>query len=145
LRGITVFVLLAAALVQGTGLYANDPTFGDTLLLDYAGIFLWPFASDVVGRGLGNLKWPRALTVTLVPSTAVTNVGESVEFRVEVVGGPSGSAAWSCASSDASTASVVNAAEGCRATGVAPGSATVVAVVTKGTAKSTATADLRVL
>jgi hypothetical protein len=58
-RAVAVLVLLATAAAQGIEtLYVNDPTFGDSFVLDYLKVFLWPFTADVVVRGLANIKWP---------------------------------------------------------------------------------------
>ena len=145
LRGLATLVLLFAALMGGLGqLYVNNSTFGDTFLVDYAAVFLWPFGADILARGLGNLKWLPSLRPTISPPDAVANLGDSVEFEVRSHGGSGGPPAWTCASSDSSVATVVSTKGGCRATGVKAGRAIIKVVVTKGTETRTLTADLKV-
>jgi hypothetical protein len=58
-RRAGVFVFVLAAVIEGLEqVYVNDPSFGDSVL-DYTTAFFWPFAADVMGRGVGNIKWPK--------------------------------------------------------------------------------------
>ena len=82
----------------------------------------------------------------MTPSTATVEVGNGVDFTVGTSGGaPSVPATWTCASSDTGVATVTATRTGCTATGVAAGSMTVTAVITKGGETSNATANLEVL
>ncbi|MCU0636787.1 MAG: Ig-like domain-containing protein, partial [Gemmatimonadaceae bacterium] len=79
---------------------------------------------------------PPPATVTISPGTATTNVGDSVFFAAQL-GGPAGAEGRlsECRSSNAAiaTARVITGPPlGCRATGVAPGSATITAVLDNG-------------
>ena len=76
---------------------------------------------------------PPPFTATMVPPSATVEVGSSVVFAVNAAGGAAGAAAsWTCASSNTGIATVSNASAGCQATGVAAGSVTITAAVTKG-------------
>jgi len=88
---------------------------------------------------------PPPLSVTLTPSNAAVGVGEVADFAVGVSGGADGAtASWTCASSNTGVATVSTTASGCRATGVASGSASITATVTKGNQSSNAGAQLTV-
>jgi hypothetical protein len=88
---------------------------------------------------------PPPLSVTLTPSNASVGVGEVADFAVGVSGGDAGAtASWTCASSNTGVATVATTDTGCRATGVAAGSASVTATVTKGNQSSNAGAQLTV-
>ena len=76
---------------------------------------------------------PPPLTATMLPGSALVEVGNSVVFAVNASGGAAGAgASWTCASSNTGIATVSNAAAGCQATGVAAGGVTITAAVTKG-------------
>ncbi len=86
---------------------------------------------------------PPPLSVTLTPSNAAVAVGEVADFAVGVSGGAEGAtASWTCASSNTGVATVSTTDSGCRATGVAAGSASITATVTKGNQSSNAGAQL---
>jgi hypothetical protein len=88
---------------------------------------------------------PPPLSVTLTPSNAAVGVGEVADFAVGVSGGAEGAtASWTCASSNTGVATVSTTDSGCRATGVASGSASITATVTKGNQSSNAGAQLTV-
>lgn len=88
---------------------------------------------------------PPPLSVTLTPSNAAVNVGEVADFAVGVSGGADGAtASWTCASSNTGVATTATTDSGCRATGVASGSASITATVTKGNQSSNAGAQLTV-
>lgn len=77
---------------------------------------------------------PPPLTASLMaPSSTAVAVGDSVVFAVNASGGAAGSSAsWTCASSNDGIAAVSVVETGCQARGVAAGSVTVTARVTKG-------------
>lgn len=76
---------------------------------------------------------PLPITASMAPSSASVAVGNSVVFAVNASGGEAGSSAsWTCASSNDGIAAVSVVETGCQATGVAAGSVTVTARVTKG-------------
>ena len=75
---------------------------------------------------------PPPVTATMLPVSASVVIGNSTVFAVNVSGGVVGDAAsWTCASSNTGVATASNASVGCQATGVAAGSATITATVTK--------------
>ena len=75
---------------------------------------------------------PPPVTATMAPASASVLIGNSVVFAVNASGGVAGDAAsWSCASSNSGIASVSVVSAGCQATGVAAGSVTITATVTK--------------
>ncbi len=76
---------------------------------------------------------PPPLTASMAPNSAAVVVGNSVVFAVNASGGPvSATASWTCASSNDGIAAVDVVETGCRASGLAAGSVTVTARVTKG-------------
>ena len=76
---------------------------------------------------------PPPLTATMAPASATVAVGNNVVFAVNASGGAAGAqASWTCASSNTGIATASNAGAGCQATGVAAGSVTITAAVTKG-------------
>jgi hypothetical protein len=75
---------------------------------------------------------PPAVTASMAPASASVLIGNSVVFAVNASGGVAGDAAsWTCASSNSGIATVSVVGAGCQATGVAVGSVTVTATVTK--------------
>ena len=75
---------------------------------------------------------PPPVEATMAPASASVLIGNSVVFAVNASGGVAGDAAsWTCASSNSGIASVSVVSAGCQATGVAAGSVTVTATVTK--------------
>ena len=75
---------------------------------------------------------PPAVTASMAPASASVLIGNSVVFAVNASGGVAGDAAsWTCASSNSGIASVSVVSAGCQATGVAAGSVTITATVTK--------------
>ena len=83
------------------------------------------------------------LEASMNPSSASVQVGQSADFALVVSGGdPDQPERWTCASPDVGVASVELTAIGCRATGLAEGSATISAAVAKGADRSTAAAEL---
>ena len=75
---------------------------------------------------------PPAVTASMAPASASVLIGNNVVFAVNASGGVAGDAAsWTCASSNSGIASVSVVSAGCQATGVAAGSVTVTATVTK--------------
>jgi hypothetical protein len=88
---------------------------------------------------------PPPLSVTLTPSNAKWWWARwptlPSAFRVGLMGA---TASWTCASSNTGVATVATTDSGCRATGVAAGSASITATVTKGNQSSNAGAQLTV-
>ena len=75
---------------------------------------------------------PPPVEATMAPSSAEVAVGNSVVFAVTASGGVAGEAAsWTCASSNTGIATVTSTSAGCQATGVAAGSVTITASVSK--------------
>ena len=75
---------------------------------------------------------PPAVTASMAPASASVLIGNSVVFAVNASGGVAGDAAsWTCASSNSGIATVSGVSAGCQATGVAAGSVTITATVTK--------------
>ena len=75
---------------------------------------------------------PPPVTASMAPASASVLIGNNVVFAVNASGGVAGDAAsWTCASSNSGIASVSTVSAGCQATGVAAGSVTVTATVTK--------------
>ena len=88
---------------------------------------------------------PPAVEVTMAPPSQTIGVGGTVVFAISVSGGVAGEAAtWTCASSDPSKATAIVAPEGCAATAVAAGGASIIAVVTKGGATFNTAAALTI-
>lgn len=86
---------------------------------------------------------PPPLSVSLTPSNSTVTVGEVADFAVGVSGGADGAqASWTCSSSSSAVASVATTQTGCRATGVAAGSASITVTVTKGAQSANAGAQL---
>lgn len=86
------------------------------------------------------------LQVTLTPPTLILQTGATGDFVVGISGGPEGAqTSWTCASSNASIASVITSSVGCRATGSAPGSASVTVTVSKGAQAANAGAQVTVV
>ena len=89
---------------------------------------------------------PSPLQVTLTPPTLTLQTGASGDFAVGISGGLEGAqASWTCASSNAGVASVSTTSVGCRATGGAPGSASVTVTVSKGNQLANAGAQVTVV
>ena len=75
---------------------------------------------------------PPPVEATMAPASASVLIGNSVVFAVNASGGVAGDAAsWTCNTSNSGIASVSVVSAGCQATGVAAGSVTVTATVTK--------------
>ena len=75
---------------------------------------------------------PPPVEASMAPSSASVAVGNSVVFAVTATGGVAGDAAsWTCASSNTGIATVTVTSAGCQATGVAAGSVTITAAVSK--------------
>ena len=88
---------------------------------------------------------PPPLTATMAPPSATVAVGNSVVFAVNASGGAAGAqASWTCDSSNTGIATVSLAPAGCQATGIAPSSVTITAVVTKGSETVNVAAGLTV-
>ena len=76
---------------------------------------------------------PPPLTASMAPNSAAVVTGNSVVFAVNASGAEAGSSAsWTCASSNDGIATVSVVETGCQARGLAAGSVTVTARVTKG-------------
>ena len=76
---------------------------------------------------------PPPLTASMAPSSAAVVIGNSVVFAVNASGAaPGSSASWTCVSSNDGIATVSVVETGCQASGLAAGSITVTARVTKG-------------
>ena len=76
---------------------------------------------------------PPPLVASMAPNSAAVVVGNNVVFAVNASGGPvSSTASWTCASSNDGIAAVGVVETGCQASGLAAGSVTVTARVTKG-------------
>ena len=88
---------------------------------------------------------PPPLAVSISPPSAVVEIGAAAEFTLRVSGGAPGAApSWTCTSSDIAVATTLVTGSGCAATGVAGGSATITAEITKGGDTREVTADLEV-
>ena len=88
---------------------------------------------------------PPPLAVSISPPSAVVEVGAAAEFTLRVSGGAPGAApSWTCTSSDIAVATTLVTGSGCAATGVAGGSATITAEITKGSDTREVTAALEV-
>ena len=83
------------------------------------------------------------LTAMITPPMAEVGVDGMVDFAVGTSGG-SGTASWTCSSSDVAVATVEQTDTGCRATAVAGGGATITAAVTKGSETTNVAAQLTV-
>ena len=82
------------------------------------------------------------LEASMNPLSASVQVGQSADFALTIGGGdPDQPETWTCASPDVGVVSVELTAIGCRATGLAEGSATISAAVAKGADRATATAE----
>ncbi len=85
------------------------------------------------------------LEASMSPPSATIPAGESADFALMISGGdPDEPARWTCSSPGTGVASVELTAIGCRATGLAEGSTTVSAVVSRGADRATAAAALEV-
>ena len=75
---------------------------------------------------------PPPVEASMAPASASVAVGSNVVFAVTASGGVAGEAAsWTCASSNTGIATVSVTSAGCQATGVAAGSVTITAAVSK--------------
>ena len=89
---------------------------------------------------------PSPLQVTLTPPSLTLQTGASGDFAVGISGGLEGAqASWTCASSNSVVASLSTTSVGCRATGGAPGSASVTVTVSKGNQGANAGAQVTVV
>ncbi len=85
------------------------------------------------------------LHASMSPPSARIQVADSADFALEISGGdPDETASWTCTSPDTGVVSVRRTAIGCRATGLAEGSATISAAVTRGADRATAAAAVEV-
>ena len=83
------------------------------------------------------------LEASMNPLSASVQVGQSADFALTTSGGdPDQPETWTCASPDVGVVSVELTTIGCRATGLAEGSATLSAAVAKGADRATAAAEL---
>ena len=83
------------------------------------------------------------LEASMNPLSASVQVGQSADFALTTSGGdPDQPETWTCASPDVGVVSVELTTIGCRATGLAEGSATISAAVAKGADRATAAAEL---
>lgn len=89
---------------------------------------------------------PPPLVVSVSPQNQQILVGQTADFTVNISGGADGVAAtWTCVSGNtAFVGTAVVTATGCRVTGVAVGSTTVTASVTKGTQSASAGGQITV-
>ena len=110
-------------------------TEGDQTVTARAGAVDVVFTAEAIPR----------LQASLNPSPASIQVGQSADFALTISGGsPGEQEGWTCTSFDVGVASVQFTASGCRATGLAEGSTTISAAVSKGTDRVTAVALLEV-
>ena len=85
------------------------------------------------------------LHASMNPPSARIQVADSTDFALAISGGdPDETASWTCASPDTGVVSVRATGIGCRATGLAEGSAAISAAVTRGADRATAAAALEV-
>ena len=85
------------------------------------------------------------LHASMNPPSARIQVADSADFALAISGGdPDETASWTCTSRDTGVVSVRPTAIGCRATGLAEGSATISAAVTRGADRAPAAAALEV-
>ena len=85
------------------------------------------------------------LHASMNPPSARIQVADSADFALAISGGdPDETASWTCASPDTGVVSVRATGIGCRATGLAEGSAAISAAVTRGADRATAAAALEV-
>ncbi|MDE0357248.1 MAG: hypothetical protein OXN92_05845 [Gammaproteobacteria bacterium] len=88
---------------------------------------------------------PPPLTASLSPPADTVEMGQTVDFTLEVAGGdPSAEPAWTCASADTTVASAARTDSGCSATGTGTGTTTIAASVTRGALTAEASASLEV-
>ena len=110
-------------------------TEGDQTVTARAGAVDVVFTAEAIPR----------LQASLNPSSASIQVGQSADFALTISrGSPGEQEGWTCTSFDIGVASVQFTASGCRATGLAEGSTTISAAVSKGTDRVTAVALLEV-
>ena len=85
------------------------------------------------------------LAASLSPTADTVQIGQTVDFTVEITGGdPNAEPTWTCASGDAMVASATATAAGCSATGTGIGTTTIAVTVTRGAATATVSASFRV-
>ena len=86
-----------------------------------------------------------AFSAEMAPASATVAIESSVIFAINAQGGAADAeASWICTSSDEAIATVAGDDIGCAATGVAAGSVTIAAVVTKGSDSANLASDLTV-
>ncbi len=89
---------------------------------------------------------PPPLTATLSPAADTVEVGQTVRFAIQVMGGdPAADPVWTCASADTLIATTDVTGRGCTATGTGTGTTTIAATITRRTMTATASASLRVV
>ena len=85
------------------------------------------------------------LAASLSPTADTVQIGQTVDFTVEITGGdPSAEPSWTCASADTTVALAAPTASGCSVTGTDIGTTIIAATVTRGTLTATASASLQV-
>ena len=87
---------------------------------------------------------PPPLVVTVAPPSTAVTVGETAEFILGIGGGGPENPRWTCSSSDPTVATAQAISTGCQATSISAGSATITAMVTKGSQTANIAARLTV-
>ena len=132
--------MVASATRTASGCSATGTGIGTTTI---AATVTQGTATTTVSASL--LVTPPPLTASLAPATDTVQMGQTVQFIVEITGGdPDAEPAWTCTSADTMVASAAATAAGCSATGTGIGTTTIAAAVTRGTLTATASASLQV-
>ena len=101
--------------------------------------------SESATRGPTDPEPVPPLSASISPTADTVQIGQMVNFTVEITGGDSNAQpTWTCASADAMVASATRTTAGCSATGTGIGTTTIAATVTRGTLTATAFASLQV-
>ena len=101
--------------------------------------------SESATRGPTDPEPVPPLSASISPTADTVQIGQMVNFTVEITGGDSNAQpTWTCASADAMVASATRTTAGCSATGTGIGTTTIAATVTRGTLTATASASLQV-
>ena len=126
--------------MRGNRLQRNLATANRVLAL-----LLLAGCSESATRGPTDPEPVPPLAASLSPTADTVQIGQTVDFTVEITGGdPNAEPTWTCASADAMVASATRTTAGCSATGTGIGTTTIAATVTRGTATTTVSASLRV-
>ena len=132
--------MVASATRTAAGCSATGTAIGTTTI---AATVTRGTATTTVSASLRVSTPPLAASIS--PTADTVQIGQTVDFTVEITGGdPSAEPSWTCASADTTVASAAATASGCSAIGTGTGTTTIAATVTQGTLTAMATASLRV-